>query len=184
MSTQTTGYNIQGNVLAQQPDGKILTAGSLNVSQSVNQATGLLQFASNLAIARYLPDGTPDPSFGQNGVVVTDLDLTGSVNVYVQSDGKILVVAGTDYGISLLRLNPDGTPDTSFGPANTGSSIRPCLLSQRHRSPGRQHPGGGLNASAFFVSRYTATGTPDPTFGPPMNRNRAVATELWPRWTR
>ncbi len=69
---------------------------------------------------RYLPDGTPDESFGEHGVVLTEYT---DANVYpgavtLQEDGKILT--GSIYRTSkrryqVVRYNTDGSLDESFG---------------------------------------------------------------------
>lgn len=94
----TTNF-IAINATAVQPDGKILVVG-----------TGGL-----LTLARYLPDGSLDPSFGEDGYVEPNLFPNA---VALQPDGKIVVAgaAGGDLGeFALARYNPDGSLDTSFG---------------------------------------------------------------------
>jgi uncharacterized delta-60 repeat protein len=83
--------------IALQGDGRIVVAGTSN--------PGLL-------IARYLPDGTPDPSFSGDGRLITNFSAN---DLALDSDGRI-VVAGTRSGpeAALARFEPDGTPDTSF----------------------------------------------------------------------
>jgi|GEM_PF-5973545 len=183
--TDTTGYDFSANALAQQPDGKIVAAGYVLVrydwvKREPTQDNEVQVPIDEFAIARYLPDGTPDTSFGQDGMVVTDFGLTNDTDavayqVVLQPDGKLLIVGNTTTyandtvagGITLLQLNPDGTPDTSFGPDHTGVVF----------TPGAPPPaavtlqGGnilvaGNTGSAFALSRYTAAGLLDPTFGP------------------
>jgi hypothetical protein len=64
-------------------------------------------------VARWLPDGTPDPAFSGDGRFTLQVGGAPSTAdaVALQPDGKIVVagVAGTD--LALLRLLPDGTPD-------------------------------------------------------------------------
>lgn len=98
-----------------QPDGKILAAGSLH-SNAKGPSRG---------IARFLPDGTEDPTFtpgsGPNG--------SGTRSILVQADGRIIVL-GTFSSVSgtsrrgLARLHPNGmleATDTFANPVITGS---------------------------------------------------------------
>jgi RHS repeat-associated protein/uncharacterized delta-60 repeat protein len=65
-------------------------------------------------VTRILSDGTPDPSFGGGDGVVPFTAFgtpSGARSLKVQSDGKIVLVAGTN----VARLNVDGTLDPSFG---------------------------------------------------------------------
>lgn len=139
-------------------------------------------------LARYLPNGTTDTTFGDNGYV--QLTFVAQA-VAVQPDGKIVVSAGQtvdgpDNALSeftVARYNPDGSPDTSFG--TNGSTT--TVVSQQPQ------PGGSAIASAnalavlpdgdilaagtagvdytidssrwFVLARYTPDGSLDSTFG-------------------
>jgi uncharacterized delta-60 repeat protein len=88
-------------------DERILVAGSSEGDQ---------------VLARYLPDGRLDPSFGAGGVVTTDLFGNDDVAraLAIQRDGKIVVVGHSrapdeDTDFSLTRYLPDGQLDPSFG---------------------------------------------------------------------
>jgi|GEM_PF-3589928 len=97
--------------LAIYPDGRILAAGDIISSSSF----------TDFSLARYLPDGMPDPSFGNNGVVKTAVG-TGSAGLRgleLLSDGKILAGGfgrnnpdGRDFAI--VRYLPDGSRDSTF----------------------------------------------------------------------
>jgi len=79
------------------------------------------------ALTRLLPDGSLDTSFGQNGLVL--VDINGSydygANVLFLPDGDMLVAGagqlqmpdGSDgpQDLVLVRLNADGSLDTAFG---------------------------------------------------------------------
>ena len=73
------------------------------------------------ALARYLPDGKPDPSFGQDGMIVTDfqghlLDMVSGVSV--GENGKILVTGGWWGKPSVTaRFLAHGELDAGFGNA-------------------------------------------------------------------
>ncbi len=73
------------------------------------------------AFARYNSDGTLDNTFGKNGLVFTQ---TENANLFayssaIQKDGKIIAAGykeiGSDYQFVLIRYNPDGSLDKSFG---------------------------------------------------------------------
>jgi uncharacterized delta-60 repeat protein len=103
------GVNDGANAVVVAPDGKIIVAG----------VTGT--FLADFAIARYLPDGRLDTSFGVDGIVVTDIGGQDSANaVLVQPDGKILVAGngwttGPDENFTLVRYNVNGSLDERFG---------------------------------------------------------------------
>src|SRR5437764_352793 len=76
---------------------------------------------------------THDQTFGTGGIVRIPLAGVGSPTaaeaIAVQNDGK-LVVAGRAQGTSgsdfaVTRLNLDGSLDTTFGPAHTGTATAP-----------------------------------------------------------
>jgi len=103
--------------LAIQGDGRIVAAGYAADSSGF----------SDIALVRYLADGTLDPSFGEDGIVTTRLgDLNDFANgVAIQPDGKI-VVAGTSVvtggrDFVVVRYRSDGSLDTTFG---TGGIVR------------------------------------------------------------
>lgn len=95
--------------LVQQPDGKLIAVGYAN--------NGAVR---NIAIARYLADGTLDSSFSNDGRATFSQGNGDSVAraVAVQEDGLILV-AGTfqnaDQDLFVMRLTTDGQLDNSFG---------------------------------------------------------------------
>jgi uncharacterized delta-60 repeat protein len=109
--------------IALQPDGKIVAAGEIGVLSST------IIPSSDIALARYQPAGTLDPSFGGGGT--RDIDFgPGSPGigtneaveaVALQPDGKIVTAgARSDTGDSAAsfmvnRFNPDGSFDPSFG---------------------------------------------------------------------
>jgi uncharacterized delta-60 repeat protein len=95
--------------MAIEPDGKVVTL------------EGGFQ-----RVQRFLPDGTPDPSFGSGGVaepLVAPAFWTRALAL--QPDGKI-VIAGYDsaYDFAVARLMPDGKLDPDFdGDSGTGNGV-------------------------------------------------------------
>jgi uncharacterized delta-60 repeat protein len=76
-----------------QPDSKILVGGS----------SGLSFFgARNFAILRYLNNGNPDPTFGNNGFVSTAIlpDFQDCNALTLQDDGKIVAAGKTYNGVN------------------------------------------------------------------------------------
>ena len=78
----------------------------------------------DILVLQYNPDGSPDKGFGTNGVVTYDNgNYDWSCALAIQSDGKIVVGGwnhnGTDGDFLVLRFNPDGSPDNSFGTNGT-----------------------------------------------------------------
>ena len=174
--TQAHGYF---GALTVQPDGKIVAAGD-------NPGSG------TSLVARYLPDGSLDPSFGNGGYAETNLPGTtqfaSTAAVAVQPGGKIVVVGtsgplGTQVGpeFTLLRYNANGTLDTSFGtdgiaitvipePGHPYSSAVAAALSILPNGDilaagSASWSDGSSFSSSFALARLTPEGALDPTFG-------------------
>jgi len=93
-------------------------------------------------VARLLPDGTLDSSFGGDGIVQASVGAllgTGTTanNIHGMTllpGGKLLLVGNywsgqlANQDVGIVRLNPDGTPDQSFG---TGGATPVRLLNLR-----------------------------------------------------
>lgn len=150
-----------------QPDGRIVAVGWVG--------------SSNIAAARYNPDGSLDPTFGGDGTVTVTVPGSFDVQaVVLQPDGK-LVIAGTSpttfpiRNFGLVRLLPDGALDTSFGgdgivsadfgAIETGYSVI-LLPDGRLVVAGAQTlmatPNSPINLA---VARYLPDGSVDTTFG-------------------
>ena len=172
---------------ALQPDGKLVLAG----------------FAGRrVAVARLTPNGEPDAGFGVGGSTAFPLEeKAAGDDVAIASDGNIIVgvsfVEGRPpyrYGIgaALLRLDPQGTLDATFGSQGVVSfgdrrlgdlalddqdSIVVALLGPIYR----------FELQAFFVTRLDADGMADPSFGGDGSRRylssisigRATSSSTW-----
>lgn len=102
------GWDLAKNVFIQ-PNDKIIVTGSTSAPYPDVTVTDVI-------ILRYNSDGTLDNTFGTNGIVTFE-DI-GSESVLVQSDGRIVIGAGTWDPIPatlIIRLNSDGAIDSSFG---------------------------------------------------------------------
>ena len=156
LSTLSNGVND----LILQPDGKIVGAGFATPSGG----NGKTDFAA----FRMLPNGLPDPGFGNNGNVVIsmgDLDDTAG-SLVMQADGKI-VLTGTSNSTqnplgeaAIARLRADGTPDTTFDADGKLVITAPgtvSSLADLQVQPNGRILGGGvstdMSADGFFLVR-------------------------------
>src|SRR4051812_38346907 len=103
------GGSDQGYAMTALNNGKTLVAGrAWNVDQY------------DFGVARFNTDGTLDSSFGNGGMVMTDLgsQFDAAYAMAVQTNGKIVVVGqteGTGYDFGMVRYNSDGSLDGNFG---------------------------------------------------------------------
>lgn len=75
---------------------------------------------TDFAIVQYSFDGLLDTSFGNNGIAIIDINGFDdyALSSVLQSDGKIILVGytiNTNKDITIIRLNSDGSLDTSYG---------------------------------------------------------------------
>jgi len=167
--TGLTAAGFTGGGLAIQPDGKIVVAG-------IGRAGG----ADDFAVIRLLPDGSADTTFGNAGMVVTDMgagraDVTSKV--VVQPNGKILVVGSTnmsgDWNFALVRYNSDGSLDTTFNGTgkvvfDIGNHSNDFAYSVDVQPDGKIVVAGASDAhgtSDFAIARLNADGSLDTDFG-------------------
>lgn len=149
------GTNGKGSDIALQKDGKILMTGSGN-----NQFTTV----------RYLPDGTPDPSFGNSGFVGTSVgSLSSATAVAVQNDGKIVVAGNSLYNVALARYRTDGSLDSAFGlngvVTTPMSFTMPPVPDVVIQEDGKILVAGGVYYHEVTLARYNTDGSPDLAFG-------------------
>lgn len=158
----TSGFNVSVISVALQQDGKILVGGDFT---SYNGSAGAPD-----RLIRLNANGSVDSTFTG---LTSGLDATVET-IVVQTDGKILLGGNfTTYNggaapDSLLRLNSDGTLDSSFSGVTTGmNGVVEAIAVQ---SDGKILVGGGFtsfngNASApDYIIRLNADGSIDSTF--------------------
>ena len=131
-------------------------------------------------IFRYQTDGSPDTSFNGTGEVIASVG--GAAGLAIQPDGKIVVGASSfdsNAGpkFSVVRYNPNGSLDTSFG--GTGKISVP--IDGSAASVGIQANGkivvvcnGNNPVTGFAVFRLNPNGSLDTTF----NGTGKVTTRL------
>ena len=175
--TLDSSFGINGKVVTEsfgkiifcteiQSDGKIVVGGE--------------SMLETIKLARYKSDGHFDSTFGDNGIVTTDLVpvyqlyYSAARDISIQPDGKIITVSQGykksgiygEYDIALVRYNTNGTLDESFGDNGIvvndfGSDYddAECIILQ----PDGKILIGGQSINTF-VARYNADGTLDKTF--------------------
>ena len=132
-------------------------------------------------IARYNSNGTLDTSFGTNGRTKTDLGdgfQDDSSGVAVQADGKLVAVGAAlpnsfDLDFALIRYNPTGTLDTTFGSGGKVVFGLESLHDEELNDVAIQPDGkivavgdsNSSNNSGFLVLRFNPDGTRDTGFG-------------------
>jgi uncharacterized delta-60 repeat protein len=122
-----------------QGDGRILAAGGAGTS---------------MAVARFLLDGRPDPSFGSRGVTTARSGGLGSASdVALQSHGRIVVAASGQDVVALVRVRPDGNLDADFGE----EGVSQVALGSRSGASGVAVDPDGRILAAGFSSGETAT---------------------------
>ncbi len=79
-------------------------------------------YVSYLCLAKLLHNGSPDPSFGVSGVVVTGIGVTaGAHSIAVETSGRIIAAGNCAYtpggetSFCMARYSPLGALDPSFG---------------------------------------------------------------------
>jgi len=160
LSNLGTGFNSDVNTIDVQSDGKVLIGGAFT-SFNGNTRNRLVRLNS---------DGTEDTSFYTN--LGTGFSFGNVNHIGIQSDGKILVGGGFLFlngvaRVCLVRLNSDGTVDTSFY-TNLGTSFNSTVNELHIQSDGKILVGGqftSLNGTTRnrFV-RLNSNGTVDTSF--------------------
>ncbi len=153
------------------PDGKLLILGP---NRSPGSQEPVVTRFPDWQLLRLLPDGRPDPSFGHNGL----LDVSG---VPVASEGPAHTIApelapngdivlptvlgrlfSPTMSAGLVRLNPDGARDMSFGSA--GLVQLPASLGALSVGADGSMVAAMTGRSGVALLRLTSGGSPDTTF--------------------
>lgn len=163
--TDFFGKGDQANAVAVQPDGKIVVAGFATAASGVD---------SDFALARYNSDGSLDTSFGNGGLVSTDLGTQSddARALAIQPDGRIILAGTAGEDIAVARYMPNGSLDPTFGSA--GRTITNLGFEDVANGVAVTSAGGivvaGYTIGAklnndFLLVRYRADGTLDTGFG-------------------
>ena len=177
-----------------QNDGKILVAGRLD------QTGGLALYSYNWVFVRYNSNGSLDTTFNGSGILETTIPSPngGKLKILPLSNGKFYVTGtsrfdytvqtspGTIAAISVMKFNPNGSTDTSFG--NNGIVVDPYAYQSgsftfyRHTYADSAvlQPDGKIvvvsdvnygTSIRTAITRFDSNGVPDTTFGPGIEGN-------------
>jgi uncharacterized delta-60 repeat protein len=161
---------VEARAVALQVDGKVVLAGGVRFG--------------DFALARYTAHGRLDPSFGQNGKVLTHFgsrrNFSDATALAIQPDGKLVAVGSWFRNpingpgrFALARYTSRGRLDPSFGHGGKvltsfggrSEAYAAALLIQRD---GKLVVAGEDSAGSYLavaLARYNADGSLDPSFG-------------------
>ncbi len=156
-------YRSSAGGIETQTDGKILIAGGMYMP-ATNSYTGL--------VARLLPNGALDPSFGTGGYLTVDFGGYSFIrHVRTLPDGRIVAVGVLNGTLALARLLSDGTFDESFGQhgislvEGSGSPLWGTELTGVALQVDGTMIGSAASSTSMQVAKLTADGRPDVSFG-------------------
>ncbi len=161
------GAGAQIHAIVIQPNGRIVAAGYVQTGSDYD-----------LALARFLPNGRLDRTFGGDGKVRTSVGTYALAHALVrQPSGKIVagaVVGLPDSRFAAFRYRRNGTVDRSFGPTGNGRVMTPVGEDFAGVADALVQPDGKIVLAGtatvggnqdFAVVRYRRNGTLDPGFG-------------------
>src|ERR1700746_1684 len=171
--------------------GKVLTPGG-GATDAILQPNGDIVVSTGSGVARYLPTGKLDTTFGSGGLASAGfVGGESRTGVALQTDGKIIWVgsqgnpgfpAGGTFAFAGARFNANGTLDTSFG-AGGHASVEffapPMQGAQEFADTVLVQPDGKILVAGSArqgqirfapiqgaLARFNADGTLDTSFGP------------------
>lgn len=163
-----------------QSDNKIVVSGVTRSSYS-SQSDG------SQVLMRHLESGLLDPTFGNSGIVETDIGSAYNYanGVALQQDGKIVTVGNNDSTgwLTLARFNSDGSLDNSFGLGPIAGVVTGTIGTTSYLQDLEIQSNGDIVAvgaswenfkTSFLLVRYQANGMLENSFGD----NGAVITTL------
>jgi uncharacterized delta-60 repeat protein len=163
--TRVGDYSAASDV-ALQTNGKIVVGG-----------TSYSGRRSRFALARYVPDGSLDPRFGEGGKVTTLFAATAAIGaIAIQPDGMIVAAGYRGHDIAVVRYTRGGRLDPTFSRNGrtsltvgnraeaTGIAVQPdgklAVVGSTFR-----RLGGGAYDTDFVIAQLLPHGRPDPTYG-------------------
>jgi uncharacterized delta-60 repeat protein len=123
----------------------------------------------DVALARYRMNGSLDDSFSGDGKKLIDATSIGgyAVGMVPVENGRILILVTSEGDVGLVRINPGGSPDSTFG-GGDGEIVRDFGGSERPRNvvrTGTKLVVGGEADEEQAVWRFRQNGRKDLGFG-------------------
>jgi uncharacterized delta-60 repeat protein len=162
VTTQFNGLPSSASEVILQPDGKIITLGTIKLSDE----------QSEKIITRYNSNGTIDNTFGVNGSTLVEVELFSGSKIALQPDGKLIVGGQSGSAFAVVRYNSNGTLDASFGTNGMGiyslwySEISQYISDMAIQSDGKIVIVGDItvgqsNYDDIVFARFNSDGTKD-----------------------
>jgi uncharacterized delta-60 repeat protein len=163
----------QANAVGLDTRGRVLAAGEVGIDR------GSGTFSSEFGIARFLPTGLLDTTFG-GGFVTTNFSSQRRerANGVTAGPGGRVIGAGDAVGpggssvLAVARYRDSGVPDTTFNGDGRVLTDIPSSGSESTAAVGVDHLGRivlsgvkNLGTAKFGLVRYSAEGVLDPSFG-------------------
>ena len=174
-------YGNNGRVLTALPGAEARAAGIASYGGGRAIVAGTVSTAGDgdFVLARYRPDGRLDPSFGQGGIVRTDLGAAETAtDVKIDSFGQVLVSGYSDPDPSpgkvrdqeaiVARYRPDGSLDPSFGAGGivrAGRGLALAVVADRADHVLVAGVAVGDAGGSWRVARFDHDGSVDTGFG-------------------
>jgi uncharacterized delta-60 repeat protein len=129
----------------------------------------------NLFFLRLLPDGMPDTTFGENGVIADSYtDRSRSALLQIDAYDDVLIIGNAkmstfgNWGVFLLKVNAGGEVDVTFG--NDGFLFKEVPGDGYPNSLNRMADGsylllGDAFSQAIYLAKFTSDGQVDTEFG-------------------
>ncbi|HEY0731370.1 MAG TPA: T9SS type A sorting domain-containing protein, partial [Chitinophagaceae bacterium] len=194
-----SSFGTGGEVIGYYNSGRTLSVNAIAV-QSVNGENKILYAGqvvkeygyTDFGLTRFNADGSLDTSFGDQGIVVTDIGYGGNHDnafaVSVQNINGVdkIVVAGVSLGseyndpsVAICRYNADGTPDESFGYLGQSTNWGFIASSMAVQNDGKVIVAGQSFSydpapPDFAMIRFKTDGSVDAAFG----NNGVVTTDF------
>jgi uncharacterized delta-60 repeat protein len=169
----TGGGSFDALAVAIDSHGRIVVAGS-------DEECNFNSPGSSFVLARYKPNGNPDPSFDPGTTYFTGYPCASASSVVIDAHGRIVVAGGVGGRVTpdccdfaLARYKPNGSLDPSFGGDGQvttdfyggGDQANGVAIDSHGRIVAVGGAGGSSSTSGGeALARYRSSGTLDPTF--------------------